>query len=113
MPREYGRGGDRTSPGSREARRVMDAHPDWHIGQVLAEVLKTTLYTRQALYCLIHYDKRTVARIPRDYVVPNEPPRREAVKRAARVVAAPQRPVRASVHGYHGRSRLSAGYTEL
>lgn len=113
MTREYGRGGDRRSGGADEARRVMDANPDWHIGQVLEAVLRVAPYTRQALYCLIHYDKRSVARIPKGYVVAGELPRGDAVGTPRRTLPAPQRPVRASVHGYHGRSRLSAGYTEL
>lgn len=107
-------GGNRKSPGADEARRVIREHPDWHYGQVLAEVLKTQPnYTRQALYCLCHYDGLKVDKIPAGYVIPGEQPRRDPVKRPNRVTAAPQPPVRASVHGYHGRSRLLAGYTEL
>lgn len=62
-------------------------------------------YSEDQFRMLIYTHKLVVKKSPRRSGPPPLAPGRQKPKPAA--------PVRASVHSYHGRSRLSAGYTEL
>jgi hypothetical protein len=77
-------------------------HPDWNLMQVLEEQRKVyPTYTEAALRQAL-----------RDAGVPRSKPRPVGVKYGERKPKAPKKPepIRAAVHGYHGRSRLLGSY---
>lgn len=99
------------SPQNQLAARIIAERPDLDIFGVLAEVQKQfPKYTEGSLRMLCHWYDLPIKR--RAYS-PKGEVRSVRNQKPKSTKAAPQPAIRASVHSYHGRSRLQPGYYEL
>jgi len=105
----------RKNPGTDYAKQLALENPTWQSGQLLEAVtLKYPSYTEAALRMMFHIHGISVPRRPRNYKLPDRILRVSSEKRKVEEKRVhPQPVIRASVHGYHGRSRLLPQYTEL